>query len=92
MELNKEFLGYLDAFKTLNVDEKRNEVVRSVNELSAIIMYLADKESMNLEFLKGYQTAEFQNGLEKEDIFLDSLIVYIENAKNLVSQYLSNKI
>ena len=92
MELNQAFLEYIEAFKSLNISEKRSEVVRCVNEMSAVLVHLAEQDGKNLEFLKSRETTELQNGMESEDDFLEALVVYVENAKNLLAQYLDNKI
>ncbi|MBR6690969.1 MAG: hypothetical protein IKL65_06520 [Bacilli bacterium] len=91
-ELNEAFFEYLTSFKELDVSDKRQEIIHSINEISALVSYWAEQENMPLSFLKSTETKDLNNGLESEDDFLEALLVYVENAKNLLGQYLGKKL
>lgn len=91
-ELNIAFDQFIKEFKKLTISEKRMEIVDSIKELNALIDTLAEKENKQLEYLKSKEISDLNNGLESEDDFLEGLLVYIENAKNLIGQYLIDKI
>lgn len=91
-ELTVAFKEYVKAFKELDVTDKRIELLNSVKEISALIEYLAIQEGKQLSFLKSREILDTKSGEESEDDFLEALLVYIENSKHLLGQYLDNKI
>ena len=90
-ELKIAFKEYVEAFKDLDTSDKRIELINSVKEVSALIGYLASLEGIDLEFLKSREILDMKDGHESEDDFLEALLVYVENAKNLLEQYLDKK-
>ena len=90
-ELKEAFSEYLNEFKTLSISEKRTEIINSINEISALMNMYAEKEGKELEFLKSKEILDLNDGTESEDDFLEAVLVYIENAKNLMGQYLDDK-
>lgn len=91
-ELNLAFNEFIEEFKKLRIDEKRIEIIDSIKEISALVDTLAEMENKKLEFLKSKEISDLNNGMENEDDFLEVLMVYIENSKNLLAQYLNDKI
>lgn len=91
-ELNLAFNEYIEEFKKLRIDEKRMEIINSIKEISALFDTLAERENKKLEFLKSKEISDLNEGMENEDDFLEALLVYVENSKNLLAQYLSDKI
>ena len=91
-ELNSAFKDLVERFKELDINDKRIEIVNSLKEINALIDTLAENESRTLQHLKSNEITDLNNGLESEDDFLEALFVYIENIKNLLGQYLINKI
>lgn len=87
-ELNNSFKEYLDFFKHLNVSEKRMEIIRSVNEITAMFDELASEANIKLTYLKSKEVSELKDGHESEDDYLEALFVYIENAKSVLGEYL----
>lgn len=87
-ELNNSFNQYLEAFKRLSIPEKRQDIIYSINEITASFASLADDENINIEYIKSKEINELKNGYESEDDYLEALLVYIENAKNVLGQYL----
>ncbi len=87
-EFNNAFNEYMEAFKALDIPNKRMEIINSVKEINAIIDNLAEESKIDLGYLKSREILDMKNGLEGEDDFLEALLVYIENFKNLLAQYI----
>ena len=87
-EFNNAFNEYMEAFKALDIPDKRMEIINSVKEINAIIDNLAEKSKIYLGYLKSKEILDMKNGLESEDDFLEALLVYIENFKTLLAQYI----
>jgi len=92
IELNQAFYEYMEEFKKLDINDKKVEIINSLKETNALIDYLAEREQKQLQHIKSKEIAELNNGLENENDFLEALLVYSENAKNLLGQYLNDKI
>lgn len=90
-ELNRAFNEYINEFKNLTTKEKRNEVLNSIKEMIVIFEKLAEIDNIKLEYLKTNEILEYQKS-ENEDEFLEAELIYIENAKNLIGQYLDKKV
>ena len=90
-ELNRAFNEYINEFKNLTTIEKRNEVLNSIKEMIVIFEKLAEIDNIKLEYLKTNEILEYQKS-ENEDEFLEAELIYIENAKNLIGQYLDKKV
>ena len=87
-EFNNAFNEYMESFKALDIPDKRMEVINSVKEINAILEMLAKQSEVELSFLKSNEILDMKNGLESEDDYLEALLVYIENFKNLLAQYI----
>ena len=86
------FSEYMDAFKELDISEKRIEIINSIKEVSALMVKLADDDGISLNYLNSKEILNFKNGGESEEEFLEALLVYIENFKEMLGQYLLNKL
>jgi len=91
-DANTLFTEYMDAFKELDISEKRIEIINSIKEVSALLVKLADDDGISLKCLNSKEILNFKNGRETEEEFLEALLVYIENFKEILGQYLLNKI
>lgn len=91
-DANTLFTEYMDAFKKLDISEKRIEIINSIKEVSALLVKLADDDEISLKCLNSKEILNFKNGRETEEEFLEALLVYIENFKEMLGQYLLNKI
>jgi len=91
-KLNEAFQGYLNVFKQLPIPNKRQEIIRAVNEITAVFDSLENNSNIKLSYLKSKEITELKDGKESEDDFLKALLFYIENAKNLIGQYFDDKI
>lgn len=87
-DMEESFKEYLEAFKQLPIPDKRQEIIHSVNEMTAIFEALASEADISLEYLKSDDILKLKNGTETEDEFLNALFVYAENAKSVVGEYL----
>ena len=85
------FDALVTAFKELPTAAKREELINSTKELIVVIEQLSEQEGIKLEYLKSGEVLDIKTS-DKEDDFLEAEFVYIENAKNLVGQYLDKKI
>ena len=51
-ELEIAFKEYVDAFKQMETNDKRKEIIRNINEITAMFDMLATESNINLEYLK----------------------------------------
>ena len=77
--------SYIEEFKKQDISTKRKEIIESIKELMALIDALSIEDGIEFQFLKSKEINEFD---KTEDDFLEAIIVYIENLKNSISQYL----
>lgn len=89
-ELKNSFNEYLEAFKQMDVPAKRNEIIHAVNEITASFDFLAADANIPLHYITSKEISELKNGYESEDDYLEALLVYIENAKSVMGEYLEN--
>ena len=89
-ETNQAFKEYMEEFKKLSIQEKRDEIMKAIKELIVIFQGFANMDNINLEFLKSKEILDIDKS-DTEDDFLEAELVYIENAKNIIGQYLDKK-
>lgn len=87
-DIEASFKEYLEVFKQLPIPNKRQEIIHSVNEMTAIFEALASEANISLEYLKSDDILKLKNGTETEDEFLNALLVYVENTKSVIGEYL----
>lgn len=87
-ELDKTFNEYVEAFKQLDIVAKRKEIINRINEITAMFDMLAADINIPVSYLKSREILELKDGTESEDDYLEALLVYIENAKSVLGQYL----
>ena len=89
-ELNQAFFEYVDEFKKLDTKLKQEEILKSIKEIIVIFSELGKIDKIDLESLniKEALSGNVDNSI---DGFLTEEFVYLENAKNLVGQYLDKK-
>lgn len=88
-EMEIAFKEYIDAFKQMETIDKRKEIIREINEVTAMFDMLAAESGISLSYLKSNEISDLQDGYESEDDYLEAVLVYIENAKSVLGQYLS---
>ena len=82
------FKKYVDAFKQMQTIDKRKEIIRNINEVTAMFDMLANESNIQVSYLKSKEVNDLKDGYESEDDYLEALLVYIENAKSVMGQYL----
>ena len=90
-EVEIAFKEYVDAFKQMETIDKRKEIIRNINEVTAMFDMLATESNIQLSYLKSKEIADLKDGYESEDDYLEALLVYIENAKSVLGQYLAKR-
>lgn len=88
-ELEITFKEYVEAFKQMETNDKRKEIIRNINEITAMFDILATESNIQLSYFKSKEVTELKDGYESEDDYLEALLVYIENAKSILGQYLT---
>lgn len=88
-EVEVAFKEYVDAFKQMDIINKRKEIIRNINEVTVMFDMLAAESNMQLSYLKSKEVTDLKDGYESEDDYLEALLVYIENAKSVLGQYLT---
>ena len=88
-EVEVAFKEYVDAFKQMDIINKRKEIIRNINEVTAMFDMLATESNMQLSYLKSKEVTDLKDGYESEDDYLEALLIYIENAKSVLGQYLT---
>lgn len=87
-ELDISFKEYIETFKQLKIVDKRKEIINRINEITAMFDMLATDANVPVSYLKSKEVLELRDGNESEDDYLEALLVYIENAKSVLGQYL----
>ena len=87
-ELDITFKEYIEAFKQLDIVDKRKEIINRINEITAMFDMLATESNISVSYLKSKEILELKDGSESEDDYLEALLVYVENAKSVLGQYL----
>jgi len=87
-EIELAFNEYMTAFKQMETIDKRKEIIRSINQITAMFDTIASQSNIEISYLKSNEITELKDGYESEDDYLEALLVYIENAKSVLGQYL----
>ena len=72
-EVEIAFKEYVEAFKQMQTPDKRKEIIRNINEITAMFDMLATESNMQLSYLKSHEVAELADGQESEDDYLEAL-------------------
>lgn len=89
-EINEAFLEYLEEFRKLSKELKQKEILRSIKEMVAIFDELGKIDNISLKHLSVNEALD-TNSKDTDNYFLEREFIYLENAKNLIGQYLDNK-
>ena len=90
-EVNQAFNDYIEAFKKLDTQSKRDEIINSIKETIALFETLADQDHIPLHYLRNGEIKDLNKDEVSEDDFLEATIVYLEVAKNIIGEYLDHK-
>ena len=85
-ELNIEFNNYIEEFRKLDTNLKREELIKQIKDFIAILTVIAKEDNLDVEYLKSREILDLNKESISEDDFLEAAMVYIENAKNIVGQ------
>lgn len=86
------FNNYINAFKELSVNEKRDELVDSIKELIVIFDEISKQDGIKLDYLQSREILDLNSDNVSEDDYLEACIAYVEIAKDVIGQYLDKKI
>lgn len=90
-ELNEAFTNYMEEFKKQPIETKRTLVIDAIKELIAVFDQLAQMENIQINYLQSREINDIKSDNVSEDDFLEAELVYIETAKNIIGEYLNNK-
>jgi len=90
-ELNIQFNNYIEEFKKLDINSKRDEFIRILKEFVVILNVMATNEGVETTFLKNNEILDLQKEYVSEDDFIEAALVYLEVAKNMIGEYLEKK-
>lgn len=90
-EKNVEFNNYVEEFKKLNTKDKLEEIIVSLKEVMSFFEVLGLTENISYEYLKSREILDLEKEAVSTDDYLEAILVYIENSKELLAQYLENK-
>lgn len=91
-DLNIEFNNYVEKFKLLDIKSKREEFISSLKEFIVVLEIIAKNENIPVNFLNNREILDLQKEFVTEDDFIEAALVYLENAKNIVGEFLEKKI
>ena len=91
-ELEQSFHEYIEEVKKLDTKGKREELLKSIKEIIVAYTIMSNAEGVELNPLKSREILDLKEGSESEDDFLEAAITYTEIAKNLMGEYLNNKL
>ena len=91
-ELEQSFHEYIEEVKKLDTKGKREELLKSIKEIIVAYTVISNSEGIELTPLKSREILDLKEGSESEDEFLEAAITYTEIAKNLMGEYLNNKL
>lgn len=91
-ELNNQFNNYIEEFKQLDINSKRDEFIRILKEFVVILNVMATNEGIEITFLKNKEILDLQKEYVSEDDFIEAALVYIENAKNIIGEFVEKKL
>jgi len=72
-ELNNQFNNYIEEFKQLDINSKRDEFIRILKEFVVILNVMATNEGVETTFLKNKEILDLQKEYVSEDDFIEQL-------------------
>lgn len=91
-ELNTEFNNYIEKFKQLDTNSKREEFIRLLKEFVVMLNVVATNEGIKTDFLKSNEILDLKKDDVSEDDFIEASLVYLENAKNIIGEFIDKKL
>jgi len=90
-EKNRVFKEYIEAFKELDTDRKREEFIKSLKDFIVIFDSLAQQDNIKIEYMHSNEILDLQKENLSEADFIEASVVYLEIAKDIIGQYLMQK-
>lgn len=87
-ERNVVFKEYIESFKNLHDDDKKDVLVESVKELIAIFDQFSKNNNISLEYMHSKEILDLNKENVSDSDFLEAIFVYLEVSKDLIGQYL----
>lgn len=90
-EKNRIFKEYIEAFKELDTDRKREEFIKLLKDFIVIFDSLAQQDNIKIEYMHSNEILDLQKENLSESDFIEASVVYLEIAKDIIGQYLLQK-
>jgi len=90
-EKNRVFKEYIEAFKELDTDRKREEFIKLLKDFIVIFDSLAQQDNIKIEYMHSNEILDLQKENLSEADFIEASVVYLEIAKDIIGQYLMQK-
>ena len=88
---NRVFKEYIEAFKELDTDRKREEFIKLLKDFIVIFDSLAQPDNIKIEHMHSNEILDLQKENLSEADFIEASVVYLEIAKDIIGQYLMQK-
>jgi hypothetical protein len=85
------FKEYIESFKQLDIDTKRNEFIKSLKSLIATFDGIAQQDDIKIEYMQSNEIRDLNEENVSESDFIEASMVYLEIAKDIIGQYLIKK-
>lgn len=82
---------FMREFKKQSPTDKKMEIINSLKELIEVLDMVCQMQGINVEYVKSLEINDLNTDYVSEDDFLEGCLVYIENVKNIISQFLIEK-
>ena len=90
-EKNRIFKEYIEAFKELDTDRKREEFIKLLKDFIVIFDSFAQQDNIKIEYMHSNEILDLQKENLSESDFIEASVVYLEIAKDIIGQYLLQK-
>ena len=90
-ERQKAFYNYIEEYKKLSIQEKKDEFIVALKELFIIFEGFAESDNIKVDLLKSKEVVDLKSNSVSEDDYLEAVMSYLEIAKDVMGQYLMEK-
>ena len=82
------FNNYIKEFEQMDIDIKRKEVIDSIMELFTLFGSLCANNDIKVNLLNENELLSKNINFKSEDEFLKTILIYVENTKNIIAEYM----
>jgi hypothetical protein len=82
--MKKELDDYVAAFKNLDLETKREEIIRHIKEVVGVFDKVGKDFNNNIEFIANAELLDIKKSTCTEEDFLEGLFVYILNLEEIM--------